>query len=524
MSVILYARVSTGEQAERDLSIPAQFRALRTMARNNNWGIAAEYQDVGSGKSFRERPGLVAAIRHATHTDGVEALVVHRVDRLSRNIYDYLTLKAKLRRLGIKIISYVEHFESNPIGEFLEHVMAAQAEFYSANLSFEIKKGIDERARRGKWSGAIPVGYLKSGERLVHDPARAPQLRYAFERWATGTVTSLALADELYAKGLTSKTGKKTSASHLCDILRNPFYAGKVKLRGATFPGQHAPLVSADLFERCQEVFRQKVHGPGKPRRKLEFILARKILCPSCGRHLVGEEHRKRARIFRYYRCHQTNCSTTVSADEIEADVRSNLLALQLPKHVAPLLERRLRRDLRQTARANGERIRSIRLRRRALDTEIRDIARAWFEERITQGHFDARTEQLRNEIRSTEALLAEARRFGCSTSEPTPQLEIASNANAWLDSDDPILQRRVMEALVANVSLVAGDPNVLLHEPWRTIMRGGNIAPKRQPHLTARHRVKDITYGQEQSPEERSSNLGTQDAGRDVESRPFAV
>jgi site-specific DNA recombinase len=105
MSVILYARVSTGEQAERDLSIPAQFRALRKLAADRGWAIAAEYQDVGTARGLKERPGLMAAIRMASENKLIEAVLVHRVDRLARNVYSYLTLKTKLRQAGVRIVS-----------------------------------------------------------------------------------------------------------------------------------------------------------------------------------------------------------------------------------------------------------------------------------------------------------------------------------------------------------------------------------------------------------------------------------
>jgi len=93
MSVILYARVSTGDQAEKDLSIPAQLRACRQLAKSEGWLIAGEYQDVSSGRSFCDRPGLTAAIKQAVKSGDVKALVVHRLDRLARNLYDHLVIK-----------------------------------------------------------------------------------------------------------------------------------------------------------------------------------------------------------------------------------------------------------------------------------------------------------------------------------------------------------------------------------------------------------------------------------------------
>ena len=224
MPVILYARVSTVDQAERELSIPAQLRALEHYAHERGWSVAATHQDVGSGRSLKERPGLMAATRHARQDSSVDALVVHRVDRLARNTFDYLTLKWKLRKHGVRLVSVVERFESNAMGEFLEHIMAAQAEFYSANLSLEVKKGMEERLRRGKWCGTLPAGYCKRGDVAVLDPSRAPAIKKAFERWATGTVTCRQLAVELHADGLAQRSGHPLRPGGIAQILKNPFY------------------------------------------------------------------------------------------------------------------------------------------------------------------------------------------------------------------------------------------------------------------------------------------------------------
>src|SRR3989338_4737885 len=113
MSVLLYARVSTGSQAKKELSIPAQIRAMR----REHSDVSAVYQDVSSGCSLKNRPGLLAAMRHASRDKHVTALVVHKVDRLARNTYQYLTIKGKLRLYGVNIVSVVEHFEDSPMGE-----------------------------------------------------------------------------------------------------------------------------------------------------------------------------------------------------------------------------------------------------------------------------------------------------------------------------------------------------------------------------------------------------------------------
>ena len=318
MAVLLYARVSTERQAERELSIPAQLRLMKRYAHDHGWAIAGTYQDVGSGKSLRERPGLLSALREARRNRTVDGLLVHKIDRLSRNIYNYLILKGKLKSLGIRIYSVVETIGSDPMGEFLEHIMAAQAEFYSANLALEVKKGLEERLLRGKWICRPPIGYVLCAGRIVPDPARAQFIRQAFELWGTGTFTGEQLTEHLHQKGLVGPHGKRIRGTVWCRILRNPFYCGIMLIKGKAYPGTHPPLIDKTLYYRAQEIFRQK-RSPGKPPRKLSFLLARKIVCPKCASLLVGEEHHKPSgRSYRYYRCHQRICRFVVKADVVE--------------------------------------------------------------------------------------------------------------------------------------------------------------------------------------------------------------
>jgi len=130
MSVVIYARVSTDKQAEHDLSIPAQFKAMYAHAANElHEPVIAEYQDVASGRSMRERPGLLAAIKFATHHKDVKALLVHRIDRLSRDITDYHVVKAQLKAHEVRLVSVIEHTDETPAGELMENIFASFAEF-----------------------------------------------------------------------------------------------------------------------------------------------------------------------------------------------------------------------------------------------------------------------------------------------------------------------------------------------------------------------------------------------------------
>lgn len=237
MAILIYARVSTTRQAERELSIPAQQTIMKRYAADHGLAVAASFEDVASGTSLRSRPGLLAAIRLSSRRRDIDGILVHKLDRLSRNTFNYLILKSRLKERGVRIMSVVESIESTPMGEFMEHIMAAQAEFYSANLGAEVKKGLDERLRRGLWSSSPPLGYLMRAGKLVADPARAQFVRKAFELWATGEYTLDALVVAIHAHGLVGRTGKPIRRSVLARLLRNRLYLGELVVKGVVARG-----------------------------------------------------------------------------------------------------------------------------------------------------------------------------------------------------------------------------------------------------------------------------------------------
>ena len=99
MNCILYARVSTDKQAQKELSIPAQLAAMRQFAKGNGWRVLEEYVDRGESARTMKRPELQKLIRFCAEKKSVDMVVVHKLDRMARNLPDYLTIKAELNRV-----------------------------------------------------------------------------------------------------------------------------------------------------------------------------------------------------------------------------------------------------------------------------------------------------------------------------------------------------------------------------------------------------------------------------------------
>lgn len=271
----------------------------------------------------------------------VNAVIVHKIDRLARDIYDYSFIKAYLKRHGVRLVSVAEPLDESPVGHLLEHIMAAMAEFYSANLSEETKKGMRMAFEEGGWPECAPRGYLnvrddRGRAAIVVDPIPAAAIRRAFELYGTGEYTFYDLDEQLQREGHSNRPPVK----HLRRYLSNPFYVGRVRMHGQTRVGRHAPLISTELFERVQSALAERRRSYGR-RFRHDFLLRGLVWC-SCGSRMTTEQHKGR----RYYRC--TNRTRTACrlryarADVVERAVLEMFKAMGLPRSTAPasVLER----------------------------------------------------------------------------------------------------------------------------------------------------------------------------------------
>lgn len=315
MNCLIYARVSTERQADKELSIPAQLQACRQYAHQRNWTIIDETIEPGISARTADRPGLRALLDKCRDADPkIGVVLVHKVDRLARNLADHVTVRGLLKADGVTLASVVENLDDSNSGVLVEHIMASLAEFYSANLSEEVKKGMQQRVRQGGWPHNPPRGYnmaqTPSDRRIpVPDPELAPKIRMAFQMAATGFETLTAFRHALARIGLTAVDGDPLAASALMHLLRNPFYAGNLLWKSNTYAGNHEPIVSQELFDRVQVVLR--IRRIRQARQKREFLLRGLATCEMCESLMTGGIHGGRE----YYRC----CRNSAARDRCRA-------------------------------------------------------------------------------------------------------------------------------------------------------------------------------------------------------------
>ncbi len=106
MKAVTYLRVSTKEQAEEGYSIPAQAEACRRFIADRSWEVADEYVDRGESARTADRPQLQAMLARLAEDPSIDCLVVHKLDRLARNLEDHAAVRAALRKAGVQLHSH----------------------------------------------------------------------------------------------------------------------------------------------------------------------------------------------------------------------------------------------------------------------------------------------------------------------------------------------------------------------------------------------------------------------------------
>jgi site-specific DNA recombinase len=271
MLTVAYCRVSTEEQAEEGFSIAGQAEKLRDYARLHDLGEVTVISDPGlSGKNL-ERPGLqqILAMGERGH---LQHVLVWRLDRLSRNLGDLVLLADRFGLQGVALHSFTERIDlSTATGRMFYNVLGSFAQFYREQLVENVRMGMHQAVREGRWINRPKTGYDLVNGRLVPNQD-APTVRRIFELRARG----------LSFQQIEDRTGVKYSTVRA--ILLSRIYLGEVQLRDQWFPGQHEPLISLVDFEAAHRGF-----IPGRTRRSREPLSGR-VRCGLCGR-VAGVEY-----------------------------------------------------------------------------------------------------------------------------------------------------------------------------------------------------------------------------------------
>lgn len=303
MNGVIYARYSSDNQREE--SIEGQLRECKEYAKNNDIQIVDSYIDRALSARTDNQPAFQQMIKDSTKNN-FEVVIVWKLDRFARNRYDSANYKAKLRKNGVKVISATETISNGAEGILLESMLEGYAEYYSAELSEKVKRGLTENALKCKFNGGmLPIGYMVDENQYIQiDPTIAPVVLDAFQHYADGA-TMKDIVNEMNMNGIRSIHGAKMNINTVTRMLHNRKYIGEYKHGEVVVPGGMPAIVTEELFEKVQERAASNKKALAKHKAEDEYLLTTKLYCGKCKRFMVGEcgTSKGNNKTYRYYKC-----------------------------------------------------------------------------------------------------------------------------------------------------------------------------------------------------------------------------
>ncbi len=299
MVVVGYCRFSS--EAQRDgYSIEAQVRAIKEWAEREGHVVRKFYIDEAKSGTNDNREDFQNMIADAA--DGsFEAVVVHKLDRFARDRYDSAIYRHKLKEHGVRVLSVLEPLDDSPESIMMEAVLEGMAEYYSRNLSREVRKGQKEAALKAQHvTGPIPYGFrVDANHHYEIVPEEAAVVREIFRRLDSGE----SIADVTrwtVARGYRTHQGSLFNELAITRLTQQTILAGRysygVKSKDGSEPiiieNAVEPIVDPDVFWRQYEKTNARKKGPRSRLKEEDYVLTGYLFCECCGSHLYGFKSR----------------------------------------------------------------------------------------------------------------------------------------------------------------------------------------------------------------------------------------
>ncbi len=230
MKAVIYARYSSDNQREE--SIEGQIRECLEYAKYNDIEVVGQYVDRAFSAKTDNRPEFQKMIKDSAR-GSFDIVLVWKLDRFARNRYDSARYKMMLKKNGVKVVSAKENIADDATGILLESMLEGYAEFYSAELSEKVKRGMKENALKGDWNGgSIPYGYrLNNQKKLIINEEERVFVQEIFQMCSDGK-SSKEIFRILTKRGITRSNGKPIHYNSILYMLSNRIYIGEYRNMG----------------------------------------------------------------------------------------------------------------------------------------------------------------------------------------------------------------------------------------------------------------------------------------------------
>lgn len=349
-----YCRFSSDLQRD-GFSIEAQLNAIKQYCKNEGIELVAQYVDEARSGTNDKRPNFQRMISDSS-SGAFSCIIVHKLDRFSRDRLDFAIYRKILRENGCCLRSVTERLDDSPESIILESMLEGMAEYYSRNLGRETMKGLRVRASKGLACSNRPFGYDIVDGRFVKNEADALIIKEIFSR-VISNESLASIARDLDERGIRGKRGAHFRYVSLQKIIKNTLYYGDYTFAGEVVCSNCCePIVSIETWTAANNQLKTHKNVAYARHRIEDYYLTGLLYCGLCGGHFSGHCSKSHGHTYRRYRCTNVarggNCDApVVSKEALESYVLACMEHDLLNGAVVPELTKQLKKVMAEHAR-----------------------------------------------------------------------------------------------------------------------------------------------------------------------------
>lgn len=445
------------------MSIDAQVRICQEYAASKGYSIVKIYADEaisGKGSKTTSRYQYQRMIKDA-EKDKFNVILVHKYDRIARNVGEHVNLEIRLAPHDVKLIAVAQDFGTSKEAKIMKTMMWALSEYYIDNLSEEVKKGHKIQATRALHNGGYaPFGYDVVDQTYVINSKEAHYVKRMFE-CALNRTGFTALIAELADKGITGKRGKSIKYTQIYEILRNEKYTGvyiysvdeeknralrREKPNAIRVDSGMPAIISKQTFKEVQKIMKARQQTGKK-----SYLCSGLVYCGECGAKRHVSTSTRKQYVHRYYFCSARCGAAGIPIEDIHDAVREYIDKILSDKN-----QQALSKALKEYARGEKARTEAYNLR---IQAEISD-KQAQIDNYMHTLGSSALPQDMISDIGNK--MVALKKEIADLKEKPEPKDFTVKQIDAWIKSlKESKGDRATVELLVERIDATKTDINV---------------------------------------------------------------
>lgn len=466
----LYYRYSSDGQNVATIS--AQRRICKAFTDTEGYTPVKEYIDEAETATTSDNRADFLQMLSDAKKGMFDYIIVWQFSRFARNKEESVLYKAMLRKVGVRVISATEKTDDTPSGKLLEGMLEVLNQYFSDNLSTEVKKGKKENLLTGKHAGGeTPFGIYKEEDTTVYriNEAQAKTIRLAFELYLQG-YGYRRIAAILEEKGHKPPKGNKWNGGSIGKMLNNEAYIGiyNYTLGAGTSAEESFKLdnVYPAIIDDATWAAAQKMRIAKKPKRSKRnrlYLLTGKAVCGSCHKNYVGHSSQGKKYKYYYYRCNgrsmharnATSCkSKDIQAEKLEKWVLDNIAQYILSDSAIKTILDSVAQKVKNKSNTSQREIKRLEKEAEKIDARIENMLDLYDDGKLSKARLNKRTEGLEKQLDNVRLELEQLRNLNSTNVDLAALREFLFQYRNNLENASPETKKALIDTFVDKVEI----------------------------------------------------------------------